>query len=725
MKRLIAILLATVMVVLPIVSCSNNDSGSTSDTTSGDTSSPVNIDLDLTGYTIIRSETASAELKADIHEMKKLIETKCGITLGYTDDWINRNETEPEDAKEIVIGINKRNVSTSTAASLEGSCYTVRLIGQRIVILGTDDMKTGDAIDYFLENYVAKANGTIISVPSDLCFTSEAAPKLDILSGGQSSFTVIYDDGLDNQVNSSDEYDRRDYEVEWTIEIVNTLNSISGKKSVSPGTDWLKAGAESDPHTLEILVGYTNRTELAEVCKTLKANEYTVCVKGNKIILFGWNLTTLRLAVNKFLDYAKSSAVSNGSTKDLSIANDYKFVGSTDKWLVDIPEFEGGTFDSNYDANNGALAFLYKETTKAEYDAYCTKLASSGYTMYLENTIGNNYFKTYTKGEEMIHAYFSENTKNTRIISDKSVTLPDIESDTVTKICDMSLTQMRLNYDAENFGMCYIITLEDGSFIVYDGGGAKGGDHTRLYQVLNKLNKRPDGKIVIAAWIITHPHWDHRSVLSQLFSTYGSDITLESIILNSPDVLEMYNSRDHDATGDSTIPQLAAKYKAKVVIPYTGQYLYIRNVRLDVLYTHEVIAPQNLVYFNNSTIVTRLTFGDQTVTFLGDIQNEGSTAMVNMYGTALKGDIGQVSHHGYNGATKATYQNIDPSVLLWPTSQSEFNSQTANSSGSGYKAVDYHIRYNLNVKEILVADKTNKTIPLPYTPGSSTMVEWE
>lgn len=725
MKRLIAILLAVFMLVLPIASCSNNGSSGTSDTTAGDTSSSASVNIDLTGYTIIRSETASADLKADINEMKKLIETKCGITLGYSDDWINRNETEPEDAKEIVVGINKRNVSTSTLASLPGSCYTVRLIGQRIVILGTDDIKTGAAIEYFLENYVAKASGTVIKMPSDLCYISEVSQKLDILSGGQSSFSVIYDDGLDNQVSSSDSYDRRDYEVEWTLEIANQLNSISGKKSVSPGTDWVKAGSEPDSNATEILVGYTNRPELAEVCKTLKSNEYTVCVKGNKIIIFGWNLTTLRLAVDKFLEYAKSSAVVNGTTKDLSIANDYKFVGSTDKWLVDIPEFEGGTFDSNYDANNGALALLYKETTKAAYDAYCTKLVGAGYTMYLENTIGENYFKTFTKGEEMIHVYFSENTKSVRIITDKSVTLPDIESDTVNKICDMSLTQMRLNYEAENFGMCYVITLEDGSFIVYDGGGAKGGDHTRLYQTLNKLNKRPDGKIVIAAWIITHPHWDHRSVLSQIFSTYGNDITLESIILNSPDVLEMYNSRDHDATGDTTIPQLAAKYKAKVVIPYTGQYLYIRNVRLDVLYTHEVIAPANLVYFNNSTIVTRLTVGGQTITFLGDIQNEGSTAMVNMYGSALKGDIVQVSHHGYIGATKETYQNIDPSVLLWPTSQSAFVSQTSKQNGNGYYAVDYHIRYKLNVKEIFVADKTNKTIPLPYTPESNTMVEWE
>ena len=146
---------------------------------------------------------------------------------------------------------------------------------------------------------------------------------------------------------------------------------------------------------------------------------------------------------------------------------------------------------------------------------------------------------------------------------------------------------------------------------------------------------------------------------------------------------------------------------------------------MDVLYTHEVMAPENLAYFNNSSMVTRFTIAGQTITFLGDIQNEGSTAMVKMYGKNLKSDIVQVSHHGWVGATKSLYQNQDPSVLLWPTSNGEYKTQTSSPNGSGYKAVDYHITHNMNVKDIFIADTTNKQIPLPYVPGSNTMVEWE
>ena len=56
-------------------------------------------------------------------------------------------------------------------------------------------------------------------------------------------------------------------------------------------------------------------------------------------------------------------------------------------------------------------------------------------------------------------------------------------------MAEPAVTQMVLDYDEGDLGNCYILTLEDGSFIVFDGGCNVGQkDHIRLYNLLKKLN---------------------------------------------------------------------------------------------------------------------------------------------------------------------------------------------------------------------------------------------
>ena len=67
-------------------------------------------------------------------------------------------------------------------------------------------------------------------------------------------------------------------------------------------------------------------------------------------------------------------------------------------------------------------------------------------------------------------------------------------------------------------GLSYIITLEDGRFVVFDGGGISSNniEHDVLWNALKTLYVKIYGRtptesepIHIAAWILTHNHWDH------------------------------------------------------------------------------------------------------------------------------------------------------------------------------------------------------------------------
>ncbi|MBR0319699.1 MAG: hypothetical protein IIX10_01470, partial [Clostridia bacterium] len=90
-----------------------------------------------------------------------------------------------------------------------------------------------------------------------------------------------------------------------------------------------------------------------------------------------------------------------------------------------------------------------------------------------------------------------------------------------------------------------------------------------------------------------------------------------------------------------------------------------------------------------------------------------------MYDTALKSDIVQVAHHGYDGASLEVYRQADPAMLLWPAQQSEVDSQTRDAnSKTWYHRIDYSIRYDLNVNEIFPADRQSKQFSFPYVLGS-------
>ncbi|MBQ3177066.1 MAG: MBL fold metallo-hydrolase [Clostridia bacterium] len=678
------------------------------------------ITIDLTQYTIVRPEQATDRIIGAAVSLKQTIDNRYGIQTAIGEDWIKRGGSEDEKPFEICVG--RVNRTALSDISFPGSCFTIRMAGSRLFLLGSDDFRTLEAVEYFTENLLPE-DGTCLTLPADYCYTSEPVPMLYVLNRGESYFSVVYDENLDN-IKTEAENDRRDWEVQWAMDIAGTLNDTAGKTAVTLGQDWDKQALAAPTDSFEILIGTVNRYETHEVMKTLAPSEYTVRVVGNKIVLFGWNLTTLQMAVDAFEDLMQSGITADAS---FGLAEDFNLTGSTDKWFTDIPPYTGGTLTAAYDAGHGALALLYEDTDWNDYDSYCTSLTADGFSLYLENMLDDNTFATYVNQDAMVHLYWLENTSTVRIVtSARPDVLPpvQIEPDRSPSPYPVTVTQMGLDYDAGNFGMSYIFTLSDGGFVIYDGGGPYGEDEDRLYSLLKTLC--PVDEIHIEAWILTHAHGDHYGVLTKFASKYGNEVKLDTLYMNTPDYLEMYNTWNFDQSGDKAIPNAAAAMGGKICKLYTGQYFYTGNgdLRIDVLYTHEALFPTPLTVFNNSSMVTKVRSravdtGSQSILFLGDTQTESSGAMTEMYDTALKSDIVQVAHHGYDGASLAVYKQADPAMLLWPTSSAELETQTRDpASGTWYYRIDYSLRYDLHVKEFFPADRVSKQFAFPYEIGS-------
>ena len=81
----------------------------------------------------------------------------------------------------------------------------------------------------------------------------------------------------------------------------------------------------------------------------------------------------------------------------------------------------------------------------------------------------------------------------------------------------------------------------------------------------------------------------------------------------------------------------------------------------DELYIHGGIAD-----FNNSSVITLLYDGQDSILFLGDAMQEATNRLTAMYGDTLKANQVQVAHHGVGNSSAAFYQSLEPSTLWYP-----------------------------------------------------------
>ena len=231
------------------------------------------------------------------------------------------------------------------------------------------------------------------------------------------------------------------------------------------------------------------------------------------------------------------------------------------------------------------------------------------------------------------------------------------------------------------------------------------------------MNKRKDGKIVIAGWFLTHEHWDHYTNFSNFCKTYSNKVVLEGMYCNTPSGSYAYNGYNPNYYMNNDFANLSSTLGGvPKYIVHTGMKFYIRNACIEIIYTQEDLYPTKLYFFNDCTMVSRVTIDNQTITYLGDVRWEGSDIMSDRYGTWLNCDIVQVSHHGYDGGTSELYKLLNPKTCLWPTSKENYLNMSSGSTSNNYLTVDTYILYTLKVPVNIYAEPTS-TIQLPFKNG--------
>lgn len=160
-----------------------------------------------------------------------------------------------------------------------------------------------------------------------------------------------------------------------------------------------------------------------------------------------------------------------------------------------------------------------------------------------------------------------------------------------------------------------------GMVLMIDGGNPE--DSSLIYSMLRNTL----GIEHIDYMIATHPHADHVGGLSGALNACEVDVLYTPVL-------------EYDSKAFASMMYYAHKQNTEIIVPEPCESLRVGSLRVELL------APtKNYSDYNDMSIVTRITYGDTTFLFTGDIGWDVEHDLVEA-GVDLSTDVLKVSHHG-------------------------------------------------------------------------------
>ncbi len=399
--------------------------------------------------------------------------------------------------------------------------------------------------------------------------------------------------------------------------------------------------------------------------------------------------------------------------------------------IEEIPTYDFGYAYVNDYEQDDRLVTKITDGGEEEFTGYLNMLLENGFKKLAENKIGDNQFIKLINKVTAVTMYYTPNQKAVRIIAEPRQKTTMLEEENKYKSKDIKT--LFTGFKAENItdfsGLGFIIRLDDGSFLIIDGGA---GDldsisSTRLMNILKEQSPEGTKKPVIAAWIFTHAHSDHYNLFNSFSVDFHDKVIIEKFCYNFPPYEDIGYKENDSILSLAQFRRCMEEYYPEVpnVRPHTGDKFYIRNAVVEILFTYEDLFPKNYKDnsagdLNNSSLIFKLEIEGQSMMITGDADNLALNTAYEIFGDYLKSDILQMSHHGQNG-TVDFYKTVDPTYALLPMShydKARFEFNDANK----------WLVESENIRQFIEFSKYDVTFALPYNPKdseiSSRIPEW-
>ncbi len=360
---------------------------------------------------------------------------------------------------------------------------------------------------------------------------------------------------------------------------------------------------------------------------------------------------------------------------------------------------------------------LVNNAPEQDFERYCNLFRERGGNVQEEYACAANRFAAIFDGKDAVFINYFRHTKELQIVTERDSAYFSFRDEGGAASLPPQVTQLHL----KDFGMCYIIHLPDGRFILMDGGRNFTEDADRLFAFLQEHSN--GSKPRIAAWIMTHPHSDHFYCFFAFMERYANEVEIESFFFNFPeyDDLEHYPKLKFEPDEQKRAPfyhipkfyEIVKSTGAVIYCPHTGQRYQIGDARFTVLATiDDTIHCTNNI--NATSLIFMMELGGQRILWAAD-GAFGHARLPERYREELKADILQVPHHGFGSGPwekeAEGYEYVQPPVcLLSATDYSAYYRFGPHKWGTRY------LMTRMNVQEMITGD-TTRTLTLPYFPA--------
>ena len=196
---------------------------------------------------------------------------------------------------------------------------------------------------------------------------------------------------------------------------------------------------------------------------------------------------------------------------------------------------------------------------------------------------------------------------------------------------------LEVNFLDVGQGDAIFIKTPKGHQILIDGGPTS--------IILEKLgNEMPFWDRTIDLVILTHPEKDHLQGLLEVLKRYKvENILWTGVVRDTAEYQEWQRLIQEEENKEGASIEIAKA--GQKICPRSCSGSYPEQARFDILYPFEALEGQNFKNSNNTSIILRLSFGNNSFLFTGDAQKSVEKELLEK-GIDIDSDVLKVGHHG-------------------------------------------------------------------------------